>query len=108
MKQYELAWKHGVFEKMFASKAMVQSHYFYSGGNMRLMLMSEQACLEVLRTSFASVTDPQLLLSGLHGQSSFSAVNTLFNVLMANIDRSVNMCPNGYCNNFRTIHLLSL
>lgn len=57
---------------------MIQRHYYYAGGNLRLMLMSENQCLTVLRIAFSEVNDMQATLNGLYGQSALTAVNTLF------------------------------
>ena len=79
LQQYFDAWGRSVLDhNVFQSKSMIQHHYFYAGGNLRLMLMSEKQCIDVLRNAFSQVNDISATLQGLYGQSAITAVNTLF------------------------------
>jgi hypothetical protein len=75
---YIAAFKEGVFEVVFNSTEEIHKRYHYAGGNLRLMLLSENDCLDELNSSFARVNDYKLILAGLCGQSSGNSVNTLF------------------------------
>ena len=60
------------------SLADVHEHYYYAGGSIRLFVINLKLCINSMNVFISKISDASVLISGLSGQSSETAVNSLF------------------------------
>ena len=78
LEEYRSAFVAGVFTGNISTNEELNARYFYGGGSIRLLLMTEAECIKAISLAMDKISNANELSQGLTGKSSNQAINTLF------------------------------